>query len=35
LEEVWKNPEKSEEIIPRVTDKNKKVHEFEKMLETK
>lgn len=33
LDEIWKNPEKDEEILRRVQEKNKELYEFEKMLE--
>lgn len=33
LEAIWENPGKSEEILARVTEKNRDVYEFEKMLE--
>jgi hypothetical protein len=33
LEDMWKTPEKSEEILVKTVDKNKEVYEFEKMLE--
>lgn len=33
LEAVWKSPDKSEEILGKVAEKNEEVYEFEKMLE--
>jgi len=33
LEEIWRNPEKSMEILHNVSEKNREVYEFEKMLE--
>lgn len=33
LEEIWGNPEKSEQILAKTVEKNKDVYEFEKMLE--
>jgi len=35
LEKIWENPEKSNEILAKVADKNKEVYEFEKMLDGK
>jgi len=35
LEKIWKTPDKSDEIITKVAEKNKEVYEFEKMLEGK
>jgi hypothetical protein len=35
LEEMWKSPDKSEEILAKTAEKNKEVYEFEKMLEDK
>ena len=33
LDEIWKNPDKDEEILLRIQEKNKELYEFEKMLE--
>jgi hypothetical protein len=35
LEAIWKSPDKSEEIMGEISDKNKELYEFEKMLEEK
>jgi len=35
LEDIWKSPEKSEEILNKIAEKNKKVYDFERMLEGK
>ena len=35
LEEMWENSRESEEILARITEKNEKVYEFERMLEEK
>ncbi len=35
LEEIWNNPDESEEILAEVREKNKEVYEFEKMLSEK
>jgi hypothetical protein len=35
LEKVWENPGNSQDILDNVTEKNKEVYEFEKMLENK
>ena len=35
LEEMWKTPERSEEILSKIIEKNKEIYEFEKMLEEK
>jgi len=33
LEEIWENPNRSEDILTRVVERNRDVYEFEKMLE--
>lgn len=35
LESIWANPEKSNELLAEVVDKNKEVYDFERMLEKK
>ena len=35
LEEIWENPDKSEEILLKVIEKNKDVYEFKRMLKEK
>jgi len=35
LEDIWENPEKSEEVLAKTADKNKDVYEFERTLEEK
>lgn len=35
LDRIWKQPEKSEEILNELLEKNKDLYEFEKMLEQK
>jgi hypothetical protein len=35
LKSIWENPEKAKDILLNVTEINKEVYEFEKMLERK
>jgi len=35
LDQIWKQPEKSEEVLSYLLERNKDLYEFEKMLEQK